>query len=362
MITLLVFIFTLLILVVVHELGHFFAAKAFGVHVEEFGVGYPPRASKLFRWKGTLFTLNWLPFGGFVKIVGEQGDAHQDPHSFAAQALWKRAVILLGGIVANFLFAFFLYSLSFGTGFLASPDAVPVGAHVGASKIMITGVRPSSPAALSGIKADDTITQLTVGTTSITPTTVNDVITFVHAHGTDAIRVGIIDKGVARTVSVTPEIKNTTPAIGIELTDAVEVKLSFWQAIAKGFSYTCEQSVLIFVTLGQLIRGGSINGQSVASQLSGPVGIAQVAGQAFSLGFGALLSIMALISVNLAALNILPFPALDGGRLVLEFFTKNGKSRIPTSVINGVNQAGFGLLILLMLYVTYHDIGRLLGH
>ena len=138
--------------------------------------------------------------------------------------------------------------------------------------------------------------------------------------------------------------------------------MPFWAAIAKGFSYTCEQSVAIFVTLGKLIRGSSVGGQSVASQLSGPVGIAQVAGQAFSLGFGALLSIMALISVNLAVLNLLPFPALDGGRLVMEFFTKDGKSRIPAGVVNGVNQVGFGLLILLMLYVTYHDIGRLLGH
>ncbi len=361
MTTLIIFLVTIVILVVVHELGHFSVAKIFGVKVEEFGVGYPPRAKKLFTWKGTLFTLNWLPFGGFVKIFGEEDGLEQKPDSFGYQKLWKRALIVLAGIFANLLLAMVLYSISFGTGFLVSPDSVGNGTVIGDANIMITQVLEKSPAQKAGISTNDEIKKMSVDSDSIVPHTATDVVDFVQKHPTSEIDFTLMHAGAVKDILVTPkaDIVSGKAGVGIALSDVVLVRLPFWQAIGHGVSYTFQQCFTIFATLGLLIRGGSIGGHSVVSQLSGPIGIAQITGQAFSLGFSTFLSIMALISVNLAVINLLPFPALDGGRLILEFFATKGKSRIPTKVVSILNQAGFAVLLLLMLFVTYQDIARM---
>lgn len=363
--TVLIFLIVLVVLVVIHELGHFFVAKAFGVRVDEFGVGYPPRARKLFTWKGTLFTLNWLPFGGFVKIFGEQTIEHDEAEakkSFAYQTMGKRVLIIVAGILANTMLAVILYSLSFGIGFLGSPSDFPDSISAGNAETIITNVLPQSPASSAGIKSGDVISALSSGGQRIIPTTVEDVTGFIQNHAAGPITITIKHGGSTHDINVTPKIGVTgdAPAIGIAFAEVAPIRLPFWKAIATGAVYTFSEFKTIIHSLGLLVTGGTSGGKSLISQVSGPVGIAEIAGQAYSLGIGSFLSFVALISVNLAVINLLPFPALDGGRIVIELFTSRGRSRIPARVISAINQIGFLILILFMLYVTYHDIAHLM--
>ncbi len=361
--TIIVFLFVIIFLVVGHELGHFFAAKAFKIRVDEFGIGYPPRAKKMFTWRGTLFTLNWLPFGGFVKIYGETDSADGSKNSFAHQALWKRLLVVLAGIIANMVLAMVLYALSFGIGFLASTGTFPQGVSVGMNETIISAVASDSPARVAGFKPGDIIEKLESGKDVRTPESVTDVVFFVKAHPKDPITATIVRNGNERTIIVTPrsEKADTAPSIGVSLAEVTHVRLPFWKAVATGVKYTFAQFAFIIHSLGTLVSSSFGGGTSLISDVSGPIGIAQIAGEAYSLGFGSFLAFVALISVNLAVINLLPFPALDGGRFILEFFSKNGRSRIPQKVVSVVNQASFLLLILLMLYVTYHDIARLVA-
>ena len=190
--TILIFLFVIIVLVVGHELGHFFVAKMFGVRVDEFGLGYPPRAKKLFTWKGTLFTLNWLPFGGFVKIFGEDGDPSTgsgrdgenkeaiSKNSFSQQKLWKRWAILVAGIMANVVLAVFLYAASFYLGFLGDIHEFPNAQVVSPAKVTITDVIKGTPAERSGLQVNDEIVGVDVDDVVMVPNSANDFITFIH--------------------------------------------------------------------------------------------------------------------------------------------------------------------------------------
>ena len=362
--TILAFIIALLILVVVHELGHFLTAKLFSVKVDEFGIGYPPRAKKLFTWKGTLFTLNWLPFGGFVKIFGEDSEDGENAtprdtkHSFEYQKFWKRALIVIAGIVSNVILAMVLYSMSFSIGFLGAQSDFPGSIAVSPQRVLITDVLPGSPAQEAGLQSGDSVISLSSGTDTDTPSTTEDLTDFVHAHGTTPLSITILRDRESKTLVATPQagLSNGMPGIGVDIAEASQIRLPFFPAIKMGVEYTFYEFKTIIVTVVALIGGIFGAGQNIIGDVSGPVGIAKFAGTALSLGFGSFLSFMALISVNLAVVNLLPFPALDGGRLILECFASNGKSRIPKKAVNLVNQIGFLILIVFMLYVTYHDI------
>lgn len=360
--TVLIFLFVIIFLVVAHELGHFFVAKAFKVKVEEFGVGYPPRAKKLFTWRGTLFTLNWLPFGGFVKIFGEEATIAEDPTSFARQKMWKRLLIIAAGVIANILLAMVLYAISFSIGFLGRPADFPQAKVLTPSQVVVTAVMEASPAEDSGIVAGDSIQKISIGAEAIEPKTADGVTQFVRAHSKENLTFTLVDgDGIAREVIATPKegIATGGAGVGITIVEAAHMRLPFFHALKAGVVYSLRQFEMIIESLGLLIGAVFSGNSTLIAQVSGPVGIAQFAGQAFTLGFGAFISFMALISVNLAVINLLPFPALDGGRLILELFASKGKSRIPMRVVSAINQVGFVLLILLMLYVTYKDIAKL---
>ena len=367
--TIIAFLIALVILVVIHELGHFLTAKLFSVRVEEFGIGYPPRAKKLFTWQGTLFTLNWLPFGGFVKIFGEDSDeAHartdaEKARSFEYQKFWKRAVIILAGVVSNALLAMVLYSASFAVGFLGSPSDFPGSVALSPEHVLVTDVVGGSPAQAAGLESGDTVTGLKSGSDTATPSTALQLTDFIHSHGTAPLAVTVLRGSQSVTLVATPQagLSNGMPGIGIDIAEAARIRLPLWPSIKMGVSYACMEFKEIVVTLGILVAGLFGFGQNIVSQISGPVGIAKIAGTALGLGFGSFLSFMALISVNLAVVNLLPFPALDGGRLVLECFSSNGRSKISARAVNWINQAGFAILIILMIYVTYHDIIRLIA-
>lgn len=351
----------IVVLVVAHELGHFLVAKLFGVKVEEFGIGYPPRAKKLFTRGGTLFTLNWLPFGGFVKIFGETDSLNVDKNSFSNQKLWKRLSIIIAGVVANMILAMFLFGLSFTSGFLGNAEDFPQAKVISESRITITDIQKDSPASLAGFKTGDALLALSSGEERTTPSDVADVITFVKMHGEKSVRISILRKDTIRTLEVTPTVGVTgsSPGIGISLTSAQKLRLPFFKAMGYGAEYAVKEFGVIVVTLGSLFKNAVGGDNTLVSQISGPVGIAQYAGTAFGMGIGSFLFFMALISVNLAVINLLPFPALDGGRFILEFFSYNGRSRISPRVISVINQVGFVILIVIMLYATYHDIAKL---
>ena len=361
--TILLFLVVIIFLVVAHELGHFLVAKVFKIRVDEFGVGYPPRAKKLFTWKGTLFTLNWLPFGGFVKINGEEESedgAVMTDHtgSFAYAKLWKRLLVVAAGIFANMIIAAILYSMSFGIGFLATPGDFPGSIVVGPMQTMITDVVPDSPASKAGIESGDIVRELSATAATVAPSSVNDVVDFVHAHETGPVTLSVLRGGQVRDISITPAAAapGEAPAIGVSLAEVSRVRLPFFKAITTGFVYTGQEFVSTITTLGALVGGLFHGNKTLLGEVSGPVGIAKIAGQAYSLGFGSFLAFVALISVNLAVINLLPFPALDGGRIVMELFASDGRSRLPKRAVEIVNAIGFFLLILLMIVVTYHDI------
>ncbi len=272
-----IFLIILSVLVIVHELGHFGVAKYFGIRVDEFGLGYPPKAKKLFRWKGTDFTLNWLPFGGFVKIFGENYLEEQNGiasanssdipsghgQSLLQQPRLVQAGVLVAGVAMNFLFAWLLLSIIFFSG---------VSAPLSAAR----------PEGLSIIQS--------------------------------------ISEGLQASVKITTD---TTVALGTLLSQAVV-------------------------------------GHADLSELAGPVGIVGLVGDVRALGWGYLLTFTALISLNLCIVNLLPFPALDGGRLLLVVVEGITRKRIPARIFNTLNTVGFALLILLMILITIHDVSNIL--
>jgi regulator of sigma E protease len=149
--------------------------------------------------------------------------------------------------------------------------------------------------------------------------------------------------------------------IGVSVVDVAMVRLSFGSALRQGVVQTVHDTGSIVRSLGMLVAGVFKGSTNLLAQVAGPLGIAQIAGDAYAFGIGALLSFMAIISINLAVINLLPFPALDGGRFILELFARKGTSKIPLRIVGLINQIGFALLIVFAVMVTYHDILRLLA-
>lgn len=361
---LILFFIILSALVIVHELGHFSVAKYFGIRVDEFGLGYPPRAKELFSWKNTLFTLNYLPFGGFVKIFGENYDDSDlknssdipsgHGQSFSNQNRLIQASVLVAGVVGNFLFAWVLLSLGFMTGL---PAPAELGLPISDPQTVITTVLPDSPADVAGLKSGDTIVSLSRGTelldTNLSPEAVSAFITGSSLPTTLSIKRG----SESFVESVTPEkgVWNETPAIGVAMEVIGTVKLPFFQSITQGFTTSVELTIATAKGLGQFLYQ-AVTGRADFSGVAGPVGLVGMVGDASRLGLGHLLTFTALISINLCIINLMPFPALDGGRLLFVGIEAVTRKRIPARFFNIVNTAGFALLILLMILITVHDV------
>jgi regulator of sigma E protease len=362
MITILLFILILAILILVHEAGHFFAAKMFGIKVEEFGLGFPP---KLFAktFGETTYTLNALPFGGFVKIVGENGDvdaASPDvTRSFAHAAKWKQAIVLVAGVTMNIIFAYALISLGFMIGLPASSGTSAFG-HVQNTQLVITSVLPGSPADSAGLISGDVIIGASAGQDilhSITPDTVSELVakaqspvTIDYEGGDQKPRVALIQPNN----TVIPGRQ----AIGVSMDMIGILKLSVPQALLQGFITTGNLLQGIIIGLWQFATG-LIHPASDLSQVTGPVGIAKVVGEARSFGLVYVLSIVVLISLNLAVINLVPFPALDGGRLLFVGIEAVTRKKINAKFAAWVNGVGFAILLVLMVVITAHDIFNL---
>lgn len=364
-----IFIVILLVLVLVHEFGHFFMAKRFGIKVEEFGFGFPP---KLFGIKKgeTEYTFNLLPIGGFVKIFGENPDEENTngpdaERSFVNKAKWKQAIVLFAGVFMNFLLAWFLFSIGFMSGLPTSVGSEPAGYRLSDVHLVVVSVLPKSPAEIAGLKSGDKINSISIpessnSADSIQNPTVEELQNLITSRGNKNFTVAINYSRANKENSaiMKPVWIDGKQHIGISMDMIGTAKLPILMAFWEGIKLTLSVTKGTIMGLYGLIRDGLI-GKGNLSSVAGPVGMVGIVGQAYSFGFAYLLSFAALISVNLGIINLIPFPALDGGRLFFLLIEKIKGSRINPKVANTANMIGFGILILLMLVITYHDVVKL---
>jgi regulator of sigma E protease len=360
----------------VHEAGHFFTAKSFGIRVDEFGFGFPP---KLFSFKKgeTEYSINALPFGGFVKIFGEtfeeadtldvgflEKDSKADfSRSLVSKPAWKQALVLFAGIFANFLLAWLLFSVGFMSGLPTSVGSEAAGTKLSDVHLTVVSILAKSPAENAGLKIGDKILSISLPASSKStdtidnpnPDQVQNIIASYGTRGAGGVAIKYTRAGKENYVIINPDIIGGKPHIGISMDMIGTAKLPFFTAISQGLVLDLQMTKSTATGLYTLIADG-IRGRGSFSAVTGPVGMVGIVGDAYKFGFVYLLSFAALISINLAIINLLPFPALDGGRLFFLLVEKIKGSRINPKVANMANMIGFSVLILLMLIITYHDV------
>ena len=331
------------------------------MRVDEFAIGFPP---KIFSWKKgeTVYSVNLVPFGGFVKIYGENNDddsteIQRGERSFASKPRYAQAIVLLAGIVFNILFAWVLFSSSF---YIGAPTSAGPGET---GKLMISSVVSASPAELSGLKPGDIVTEITTSKPIVDPTP-DDIKNVVAGSKGNPILLQIDRAGKIIPLNITP-VKNIVGerkdfAIGIEMVLISVKKLSLVNSVTQGFQTTItsfkDTAVGIYSFLFKAFQAKADLGQ-----VSGPVGIISIVGDASRFGFGYLLSFAAVISLNLAVINLIPFPALDGGRIVIVCIEAIRRKAIKARTINWINGLGFLILIIFMVVITYSDLRRIFG-
>lgn len=362
--TIIIFIIVLGILVFVHELGHFLVAKKAGIRVDEFGIGFPPRIAGIKRGE-TVYSINLIPFGGFVKIFGEQitEEAITGPdseRSFIHKSRSWQAAVLVAGVFFNMLFAWLLISLGFIIGLPTPIDHESFG-EVKDAHLVITNIVPESPAADAGIKPGDVVTKIVAGEIEFLPSGAHEASRFIEEHQEMPLEFSFLRGEEVLTVTVEPEegIIEGRRAVGVMMDMIGTLKLNPYLALIEGARTTANLTAAISLGLVDFI-GQIVTGRADFAQVAGPIGIAGLVGDASRLGIVYLLSFVAFISIHLAIINLVPFPALDGGRLLFVAIEGLTKKKIPPKVFNWVNAIGFALLLLLMLVVTYQDILRLL--
>ena len=354
-ITIVLFILILGVLVIIHELGHFFTARAFRVRVLEFGVGFPPRA-RVLRSKGeTLYTLNWLPIGGFVKLEGEDGNDADDPRSFSSQRYPTKMLILVAGVAMNVLLAFAIFT---GIALYGEPT---IGVVVG-------GVQAGSPAAAAGIEAGDTI----VSINGKTYTAFDQVkpVDALRAHAGETVTLAVkASDGTIEVVQATlrpsSEIDLEHGALGIEKSQAKilpdPLHYNLGEAVQIGAQRTVDALGLIVGGLGTLVES-IVNSPTEAPPVQGPVGIATQIGDIFwQLGPLYTLYVAGILSANLAVVNILPFPPLDGGRMLMITLKRFLGARMTVRAEQLTYMVGFVFLFAFLIWITTFDIVRGLG-
>ncbi len=359
MFTLIVFLVVIAILVLSHEFGHFIVAKMRGIRVDEFGFGFPPRVIGK-KFGETVYSLNLLPFGGFVKIYGEDAlEESADPRNFSSRSIATRFWIIFAGVAMNFLVAYFLFSIGHAVGL---PTAVDDDTRAGASdiRVQIVEVVAGSPAAQAGLLPGDTIAALQYAGERVRVTTSAEVQTFVAAHVSEEITVELTRGAEMRLVALVPR-RNPPPgegALGSAMIRVGIVAAPWYRAPWEGAKTTLYTTLAVGQGLFTFFKNLATG--NVIGEVAGPVGIARVAGDAGRLGFVYLLQLTALLSVNLGILNLLPIPALDGGRILFLLIEKIRGTPVSARISQLTHAIGFAVLILLMLFITYRDIVKIL--
>ena len=358
--TALVVIGILVFLIVAHELGHFLAAKIFGVKVEEFGIGYPPRAFHIGTFNGTEYTLNWIPFGGFVRLFGESGE-EKGRGAFASAPKYAQALILLAGVTANALTAWLLFA---GALYVGIPRVIDEHEATGSVQLFINTVVPGSPADVAGAKEGDELVKITdANSKEAAVLTPSKVAAFVTARGGKELEMTFRRNDVEFTSIVRPahavvEESSNKPAVGVGLVLVTDESVGAFRALREGGMRTIDVFHQTAVDLWSLVRD-SAAGEPSLQNVVGPVGLVNYVGNATKHGLGHVLALAGFISVNLAVINLIPIPALDGGRLVLVALEALLRRPPPNLIVQIFNIAGIALIVFLMVFVTYHDIARL---
>ncbi len=370
-------VISIISLLVIHELGHFLLAKRFGVKVEEFGIGYPPR---LFgkKFGETLYSINLLPFGALVKIPGTDGDdSHvEESRRYTGKPAWQKALILIGGVVSFWIVAVILLSIVFGMG---APQAISdeeAGPLIN-PQVQILGVAPDSPAQIAGLRAGDTIKEFSITerrseggeegiffdlNSKFTIDKVKEVQELTAQYQGQEITLTIQRGKEVFTALLVPRVSppEGEGAMGVALVRTALVSYPWWSAPVKGITATANLTFDVIIglgsTLGNLIQG---KGLPQGAQLVGPIGLGTLITQAAQVGVNYFLQFIAIIAIYLAVFNLLPIPALDGGKLLFLAIEKIQGKAIPRKIEEGLTTAFFGLLILLMIFITFKDIARL---
>jgi regulator of sigma E protease len=362
----LIFIVVLVLLILVHELGHFVVAKLSRMRVDEFGIGFPPRALRIAKVGETEYTLNWLPLGGFVRIYGEDGAHVSEPRSFPARPRILQALVLVAGIAMNLLFAYVLITGALITG---TPRALSADEIARASdlQLAVANVLPGSPAEGAGVMPGDVITHAEDGHYVFEGTSSADFSAFVANGGANKTVTLSLEHpdGSESVASVRPAAglipaDPSRPALGVEVSTIGVLSEPVGRAIVDGALLTWGATKLTAEGLAHFFAGVFTFNANL-SQVAGPIGIAGAVGAASSEGFGNLLSLMAIISINLALINLLPLPALDGGRLLFVLIEAVTRRPIKPSIALAVNTVGFVFLLLLMAVVSAHDIFKIVS-
>jgi len=377
--TIIIFIIILSILVFAHELGHFWTAKKLGLMPKEFGFGFPPRIGGFYktkqgkwRWKwgggkvddmtGTIYSMNWLPLGGFVNL-GEDDDlggdekVKNDPKHFKNQKPWKRGIILTAGVLMNLILAAVFFSIGYMIGLPKVIDEVSPGARVSGKNIQIIQVLDNTPAKDAGLQMGDIISsvddqvfedyeELSV----LAASSVDKELNYKVKRGDEELNLIIIPEPIFENDNI--------PGIGIAIAETGLVSYPWYQAIWEGIKTTIFLTWYIIVAFAILIKN-LVMGQGAGVEIAGPVGIANMTGQMAQLGFVYILQFAAILSINLAIINYLPFPALDGGRVLFLIIEKLRGRPVSEKLETFMHNLGFILLMLVVIAVTFRDIMKL---
>ena len=372
MTTALIFFLVLSVLVFAHEWGHFWMARRFKIGTEEFGFGMPPRIFGFYKtkdqkWKfvwgnkevsdarDTVYSLNWIPMGGFVKIKGQDGEGFVkverdsekekvDEDSFVNKAIWQRCLVLSAGVFMNIVLAAFLFSICFMVGM--PQDSGEGNLHI--SQVLEGRAR----------EADVRLGDILLNVNDEKIQDVEELQNYLHAHHQEEINFRFERDGKIILKNIQPkylELENKS-VIGVGLSHEIEiVRYGFFEAIWQGVKTTFILLIAIIVAFYNLIKN-LITGNGLGGSIAGPVGIANMAGQYADLGFVYLMRFTAMLSVNLAVINFLPFPALDGGHVLFLLIEKLKGKSIDRKILNIIHMIGFFLLLSLLLFVTIKEI------
>jgi len=369
-------------LILIHELGHFLAARKNKVIVNEFGLGYPPRLLKLFKWQGTEFSLNLIPFGGFVSLEGEHGaeedknksqvqkqkDKDDQEGPFYTKSARARMMVILAGVVVNIAFSIFAFSIVFS--FIGIPTSLESQPRIGL-------VMPDTPAQEAGLKENTNIVQIQTDTQTYNIAEIEDLQQVITDHKGQTVTV--ISTKECHEIHCPNEIEvyqvyvrkeEETPegegSIGIVFQDAVFIHYPWYQMPIRGTIYGVKQAIelgwLILTSLGKML-GQLITSGRVEEEVAGPVGLVNEAkkGTLFDDNFLSYLGFAGMLSLNLGIMNLLPIPALDGGRAVFIFLEKFFDKKKIQKIESYASYVGFILLIILLIAVTVKDVVKIVA-